>query len=189
MHFGIVTAVAVHPFHIHAVALLNQPRTSHAVGNHHRTVVNDMTFCAQYAERKRVVSKNIDRAVVLNYRIGGGIGIQLHTSQSGIGGAFGTEIDNTVVNQLCVFIAFHRHGVVAADVHYTIVESNIVVVGEFNRAGVVFIEVNYPAILVPQEGIAFCRTGSTYRHGDFRIHHALVNKLAGAIVVVNSART
>ena len=87
-----------------------------------------------------------------------------------------------------IIVPFHRHGIVAADVHYAIVESNIVVMGEFDCAGIVFIEVNYPAILVPQEGIACCRTSSTYRHGDFRIHHALVNKLAGTIVVVNSAR-
>ena len=80
MHFGIITIVAVHPFHVHAVALLNQPGTGHAVGNHHRTVVNDMALCSQHTECKGIVSIDINRAVVLDHRVCGSVGIQLHTN-------------------------------------------------------------------------------------------------------------
>ena len=153
MHFAAITVVTVHTFNIDAVALLDQSRTRNPIGNHHRAVVNHMTYCTQYAKCKRVIGEDIDGAVVFDYRIRRGVGIELHTDHTRASSACGTEVDGAIVNQLRVLITFHSHSTGAADVHDAVILGNKVAVGDFHGTGAVVIEVDDPVILVPEEGI------------------------------------
>ena len=93
-------------------------------------------------------------AIVLNDRISCRAAVQLHPDHARVGRARRSEVDRAVVNQSCVFIPFHRNSVITANIHGAVILRNVIAVNEFHCNAAVFIKIDDPIALVPEEGIA-----------------------------------
>ena len=101
----------------------------------------------------------------------------MHPDHARVGRARRSEVDRAVVNQSCVFIPFHRNSVITANIHGAVILRNVIAVNEFHCNAAVFIKIDDPIALVPEEGIA--APGITGAYGQrFRrdIRNTAVNK-------------
>ncbi len=80
--------------------------------------------------------------------------VQLHPDHARVGRARRSEVDRAVVNQSCVLSPSITNSVITANIHGAVILRNVIAVSEFHCNAAVFVKIDNPTALVPEEGIA-----------------------------------